>query len=385
MPHLRNNAVLKPVQTKFPEHVGNSLTTGLTEKSIFCDQDGSFYLAKKPDVLTVSDVFQGYLPQQSIHEDSPQLQKHIYSVQLERSFLEVLIPLMAKNLFKGVLEVPDNYLHITEDKTILVISKFIDNFQEFLGKKECIKGRSTYVDFEELPSRKDLQLTADEARIIGQLYAVALLFNLWDLFNSKLLNSGYVVNRGQPAKACIVDFGYGAHISYKGRHTDTLAYDDPNFILGHKIEHTFFGKSYQEHYRHDNALPFDTQVGPLLPHAVVTDLYSMSGKDEISQAMLSGFKQALKIAEKNEDENPQLLEEALSQSFAAITLDSKYQQQELKAHLHHEYYKETLIEIVRGRLRSALELIPKFEAGEDSRKIHEEIRDNYYLSQLILK
>ncbi|KTD10646.1 hypothetical protein Lgra_1612 [Legionella gratiana] len=385
MPKLHHNFELVAVKNKLPEKIASSLSKGITEKKILEDQFGAYYLIKKPDTLTVYDVFKGYLSDEQLENPDFDPKKHIFSIQLEGAFLEIVIPRMAKKMFEGILIVPENYLHV-EDKSIGVISKFINNFSEFLSQKDAIKIESLF-DREHLPKRNDLSLTPEEAMIIGQLYAVALVFNLWDLLNSKLLNSGYCLREGIK-QAAIVDFGCGATLSYKGRHADTLAMDDPNFLPAKKIDYSFFGQYYRDHYRHGYALPFDQLVAPLLPHTIISDLFNMSGKDPISQAMLEGFCHAITTAEKNMAQNPCLLEEGLAESYTAITLDSSVQADELQSHLNTEFYSikpkkdsHSLIHLLQQRLISAKMLISKFQAGISATSIQEEIRDYYYHSQ----
>jgi hypothetical protein len=388
MPKLRNEIVLTPVKEELPNKIASSLLKGITEKSVLCDQSGAYYLIKKPDVLTVEDVFYGYIPDNQLQNPSFDPKEHIFSIQIEGAFLEILIPHMAGKMFEGILIVPENHLHVDAEKSIGVISKFINNFSEFLSKKkEVIK--APLFDREFLPKRADLSLTSEEAKIIGQLYAVALLFNLWDLFNSKLLNSGYCIDIDDIKRAAIVDFGCGGTISYKGRHADILALDDPLFSLDKKIHYSFFGQSYRNHYRHGHALPFDKVVAPLLPHTVISDLFDMSKHDAISLSMLEGFIQAITIAEKNMAANPHLLEEALAQSYDAITLDSFIQAEELRTQLNTEFYgkpeKRThnLINLLQHRLGSVKKLVDQFKAGKPATTIQEEVRDYYYESQTL--
>ncbi|WP_454781802.1 hypothetical protein [Legionella sp. WA2022007384] len=311
MPKLPHNIELKEVKKEeLPSKIASSLSKGITEKKILSDQFGAYYLIKKPDTLTVNDVFKGYLSHEELNNPSFNTTEHIFSIKLEGAFLEVLIPRMAKKMFEGILVVPENHLHIDKDQSIGVISKFINGFSEFLSQKEEVRTAPLF-DREYLPTRKNLSLNSEEAKIIGQLYAVALVFNLWDILNSKLLNSGYCVESDGTKRAAIVDFGCAGILSYKGRHADTLALDDPSFSPTEKISYSFFGQNYRDHYRHGYALPFDKLVGPLLPHTIISDLFDMSGEDGISRSMLDGFCQAITVAEKNLAQNPYLLEEVL--------------------------------------------------------------------------
>ncbi|MCW8419259.1 hypothetical protein OQJ18_01230 [Fluoribacter dumoffii] len=391
MPKLRHNTELVEVnKEKLPDNISSSLTKGITQKRILRDQFGTYYLFKKPDELTIDDVFKGYLSQKELKNPSFDASKHIFSIKLEGAFLEILIPRMAKKLFEGILVAPENYLHVDQDKSIAVISRFINSFCEFLSQKEITKTEPLF-EREQLPKRDDLELTLEEGRILGQLYAVALVFNLWDLLNSKLLNSGYCTDKDNVKRAAIVDFGCGGTLSYKGRHADTLAMDDPEFSPSKKVNYSFFGQNYRDHYRHGFALPFDKLVAPLLPHTVIADLFDMSQEDPLSRSMREGFAEAITTAEKNMALDPHLLEDSLAQAFSAITLDSSIQADELKSHLHAEFYgradknSHALIALLQQRLQSAKILLFQFEAGIAATEIQNEIRDYYYHSQCWIK
>ncbi|QMT60894.1 hypothetical protein [Legionella sp. PC997] len=387
MPKLPHNIELIEVnKEELPPLIASSLSKGITEKKILSDSFGAYYLIKKPDALTVNDVFKGYLSHEELNNPSFDAMEHIFSIKLEGAFLEVLIPRLAKKMFADILVVPENHLHIDKDRSIGVISKFIKGFSEFLSQKETIKTAPLF-DRNYLPTRANLSLTLEEAKILGQLYAVALVFNLWDILNSKLLNSGYCVESDGSKRAAIVDFGCAGILSYKGRHADTLALDDPSFSPTKSISYSFFGQNYRDHYRHGYALPFDKLVGPLLPHTIIPDLFNMSGEDMISRTMLDGFCQAITVAEKNMAQNPHLLEEVLMQSENAFTLDSTLQAHELKTHLNTEFYgkpkqnADTLITLIQQRLISTKMLIAPFRAGIPAPLIQEEIRDCYYYAQ----
>lgn len=386
MPKLRNNAILTSPRSPLPDKIASSLSKGITEKKILEDQFGIFYLAKKPDELTVEDVFSGYMTQEGMQSSVNKTTSHIFSLQMERAFLEILIPRIANRLFHGILRTPETFLHVDEENSIWIISKFLNGFSEFLANKEVVKTNAPLFDLTHLPTRADLHLTPEEAKIIGQLYAVALVFNLWDLLNSKLLNSGYYQSDNNKI-AAIVDFGCGAHISYKGRHADTLALDDLHFSPAKKIDYSFFGQNYREHYRHGHVLPFDKLVAPLLPHTIIADLFDMSSTDTISRSMLEGFTQALTLAERNMAEHPRLLEEALEDAYNGICIDSTIQAPALKVHLNNEYYngseegKHTLAGVIQQRLAESVKLVSKFKEGIPATTLQEQVRDNYYFSQ----
>lgn len=117
----------------------------------------------------------------------------------------------------------------------------------------------------------------------------------------------------------------------------------------------------------------------------------MSQEDPLSRSMREGFAEAITTAEKNMALDPHLLEDSLAQAFSAITLDSSIQADELKSHLHAEFYgradknSHALIALLQQRLQSAKILLFQFEAGIAATEIQNEIRDYYYHSQCWIK
>ncbi|KTC68770.1 hypothetical protein Lbir_2303 [Legionella birminghamensis] len=371
------------VKQGIPSQYKKILTLGLMEKILFCDDEHQYYLGKKPAPLAIAEVYRGYIPDSELRKPSPVHHQHIYSLQLESAFIEVLVPIMARALFSELLVTPENYLIVDQNKEITLISKIIPGFEEFLAKKECVNSHTLFYN-KQLPTRKDLQLNEKEAEIIGVLYAVALVFNLWDLLNSSLQNSGYVGGINEK-RACIVDFGCALHLGYKGRHADSLSADDPQFASTEKLIYPFTPDYFRDHYRHQNALPFDVLVGPLLPHMIIHDLFELSGTDEFSRIALQSFESCLQRAKTKLLANPVLLPECISEAKKHISLDEKWNEDSLFEFLNECFYQQNeghnLCNIIAGRLESTLNLAKQFKQGIPALEIQEEVRDCYYLAQ----
>ncbi|HAT1764949.1 TPA: hypothetical protein I8Y96_000402 [Legionella pneumophila] len=365
------------IQSRESELLGK----GFTKKLLMVNQEQETFLAKSPDPLSVQEVFRGYIPEKKLDSTTEAVQKHLFSLELELSFIEVLIPCFMRVLFADQLITPEVYLHIDKNNHIFVLSKLLNGFDEFLYSK--VAGKFGYIlDHKKIPSRKDLDLTEQEAYLVGQLYAAALIFNHWDILNSRLLNAGKIEISGQ-TKACIVDFGFCLHLSYKGRHTDSLCLDDENFSYGKRINYRFFSLDYNRDYRHRFALPFDTMVGTLLPHTLIEDLYQLSGNDRLSTAMRNGFAAMIKQADKSIRSNPKLYEEVFSECLQRISNESSVKAEDLPYFLNMNYYlgkigDDNLFSIIKGRIRDCFRLLSCFEQGIDPRILHENARDTYY-------
>lgn len=369
---------------RLPSHFSAMLTEGITSKQFLVDQHQQLYLAKQPDPLTVQDVFTGYLPKHAINANDPKQQAHIKSLELESAFIETLMPCIVRHLFKDQIVVPKVYLHIAADNTIHIISKVLPKFDEFLAHKACIKEGKACFDGQ-LPSRKDLALSTSEAVIVGQLYAVGLIINHWDLLNSKMRNAGKV-----DASPAIVDFGFCAHLSYKGRHADSLPMDDALFKSEDKIRHNFFGPTYLQHYRYRNALPFDKRVGALPMHTLIEDMYEMAGDDEISQAIRQGFESMIETAQQSLNDNKNLFVDAFNETLDSISNESNIQSPQLLSQLNQSFYTSkpnthNLFAILEGRLQDCRRILAQAKSGATSLDLQQQARDQYRNSQRPLR
>jgi hypothetical protein len=356
------------------------LKKGFTQKTMMFDQNGHPYLAKSPDPLTAKEVFTGYLPEGDISECNARLQSHVFSLEFEGAFLEMLAPNLMKALFGDLLAVPEVYLHVTEKQEIILLSKLMDGFDEFLHRKVS-KNFGTLLDAAELPKRAQINLNKEEAYFIGQLYAAALIFNHWDILNSKLLNSGVVHSNGL-SKAAIVDFGFICHLSYKGRHNDSLSLRDENFVHGKRVEYCFFTKQYLQNYRHRFALPFDSKVGTLLPHTLIEDLFDIAGEDPISKKMREGFRSMVEKASKTIESDPAFYEKVFQYTLSRISTDSAIPAKDLGQFMNMCFYhgplgKDNLCTILTARVHDCQRLLQHVNRGTTMLAQHEQARDEY--------
>ncbi|WP_367607084.1 hypothetical protein [Legionella sp. W05-934-2] len=356
------------------------ISKGFTPKTIMQDQEGHSYIAKSPDPLTAKDVFNGYVPPQAIDELDPKTKRHIFSLEFEGAFLELLIPNVMKGLFGDLMVVPEVYLHVGQNNQVILLSKILSHFDEFLHQKVTQKFGAV-LENSEIPRREQLDLNEDDAFFIGQIYAAALIFNHWDILNSKFLNSGKIRVDNQ-FKACIVDFGFCGHLSYKGRHNDSLCIDDENFTKGKKINYRFFTSNYLQDYRHRFALPFDGRVGTLLPHTIIENLFDLSGNNPISLSMRKGFATMVEQAIHNLESNPNLYETAFNDSLNHFSKESSIQPQDLGEWINMSYYhgnpqSDTLFTIISDRVYDCQRLLNQFNQGVDAISLHEETRDHY--------
>lgn len=374
----------KNTPTDLPEQIKSMTTEGITQKSILTDETNYPYIMKRIDPLTVQDVFAGYLPPAQINPHDPKLVRHVKDIEIETCFLEIIMSRVIYHLFQGQIAVPELYYHVDETLTPYTISKILPNFEEFLAKKECIKnGKACFQP--ELPSRDQLKLTTEEAYIVGQLYAVALIVNHWDVLNSKMLNSGRLAKSN--STAAIVDLGFCAHLSYKGRHNDSLAFDDPTFSSSHTSQLNFSGEVYLRHYRHRNALPFDQVISPLLPHTLIEDLYSMenSNTDKTSLAVKKGFITAINLAKESISKDPSIIYKAFAESFDRISEESSVNAQVLKKQFFStSYYKpipkqHNLFSIIKGRVLSCIKLVTSLELGFTQCQLHDQAKKLYQI------
>jgi hypothetical protein len=356
------------------------LSKGFTPKSMMQDKNGHSYIAKSPDPLTTEEVFRGYVPLNEIDKSNPKTRAHIFSLEFEGAFIELLTPNLMKSLFGELLVVPEMFIHVGQNHQVIILSKLLNGFDEFLHQKVAQKF-GTPLDNLEIPRRHQLDLSEQEAFLIGQLYAAALVFNHWDILNSKLLNSGKITI-DEKAKACIVDFGFCGHLSYKGRHNDSLCLDDESFAKGKKINYRFFSNDYNHDYRHRFALPFDGLVGSLLPHTLVEDLFDLSGNDSISTMMRKGFASMIEKASHTIESNPNLYDEVFKSCLARFSKESIIQPKDLANWINMSYYSGTpggdnLYTIITDRIHDCQRLLKEINQGADARSLHEKSRDNY--------
>ncbi len=382
-----------PVSETEGHPIAKAVSIGFNAKSVYTSDSDELYLTKKLFKFNAQDVFNQYLPGKI--ELNPGIEKHLNDLLIESAYLECLAPLIAGRLFKDVLTVPDNYFYVDSNESVIIISKFINGFSEFLTNKHAVKGKGPGFwerEKKPLPKREDLNLSEREAEIIGTLYAVALLFNHWDFLNNYFRNSGYVRNDGNYS-ACIIDWGQSLHQAELGQLCDSLTVMNPLFKLNAPIQYNFDSSSACFN-RYEHSMPFDSRVYPLPKKSLIRDMYEMSGDDETSKTILRGFKNALVTARANLNSNSDLLKEAICDSEHMIAIDSHVTFDQLKRSLNQEYYgfaasptgsTYCLETLLKERLLDLEKIVVQLEQGRSLTSIAEEVRNEYYLSNLGMK
>lgn len=381
-----NNAqiVFPPIPSLDVASFQHMLGKGVTPKQIVKDLDENFYMVKSPEHLPVKEVFKDYIPDPELENDDEAKRQHIFDVQLEMAFLEVFYSKVCKKLFSEFLVVPELLLHVDSGHEIYVFSKLLEHFYEFLSHKPCVAEALLY-NRAVIPGREALELSMEEAHILGQLYAVSLVINHWDILNANLLNSGLsrVEDRTLPA---IVDFGLCGHLSYQGRHNDSLPFKDKLFSLGRTIELNNSSDHYLRYYRAEHALPFDKKVGPLQPHRILNDLFDLSIQNPIALEMRKGFEFLIDHARQALMASPTILQEALTETLASVSNESAISRTAMLERFNQNFYTYqpnsfNIFSIIKARVYDCVRLLEEFRSGQSMTSIHENVRDLYVIAQ----
>ena len=386
------------ILTKIPATNATHLS-GLSTKARYQDNAGDTWFVKLPKHRKKQDIFRLQLwnshPKlvdlNTSHFDHGKFKRHIEEIRDNASFLEVLAPHIAKAIFGESLAVPDNYFHMIEQShrpTPLVLSRNLPHFSEFLSSKAVVTGKTTPTQWEKLPKREDLQLSLNEASIIGQLLYVALLMGHWDLFNNiDLSNSGYTQTHDTLIPA-IVDWGNTLGMGLGGLTPEENAFENPDIVRAMRLlqardgrsdadaklitEHTAINFTDQTITSFQHCLPFDEIVYPLLPRQIIKDLFSLSRKDPTSQAMLEGFEKMAAIAQIQINDIPTLIQSVIRKTLDDFT--TKKDVTRVKEVIYKQFYlpntddinkasQYTLINVLRGRIKSLADIIDLLHRG----------------------
>lgn len=359
---------------------------GVNPKKIYKTLDGELFLAKILRPFKGKDIFSKNLPNSDILIEEVYKQ-HLHDLLIETAYVECLTPLLASRLFDGIFIAPKNYFHIGSDE-VLVLSNYIDSYNEFLAKKPLMHGwHPDFWQSRSVPNRDEVQLTCEEAEIVGVIFAVSTLFNNWDILNSHLQNFG-CVNASAELKACIVDWGKSLHQATRGYLCDEDAFYNHFFKPNTPITYNF---NYQDYDPLRHSMPFDGRVFPLSKNCFVRDLFDMSAEDDISQAMLLGFQKAIDCAKENIDGNPNLFREALFASKELLTQDSVIEFSIFESSINKAFYgfepttgddSYTLPVILEERLKELSLIAHHFREGVHLTHQSELVRDQYFRSQM---
>lgn len=286
---------------------------------------------------------------------------------------------IASNIAREIfpcLRVPDNHLACLPDGTPIVLSKLLpeeEKFVEFLKETNPIKtiNPKKPTDWKDLLKRSELILTEEQANVLGQIYYIALLLGHWDILNNiDLTNSGSVIinNKLMP---CIVDWGNCLGIGFGGVSQDLTAFSNPQFKdlelkTGADPLTGFTG-----------SVPFDTIVYPRLPRQLARDLFNLTGDDKISQAMLTGFKNAHAEAQIH------FSKDKIIQSIAKTLKPDEVKS--FRGALNQELFiGNSLGTILEGRLHSLDDIIQQINRGRKIEEIAQIQFDKIQASQVFL-
>jgi hypothetical protein len=361
--------------------------SGLNPKKFYIDPETEeIYIAKVEKTRTIEAIFQDSV--KFPIKEKERLQSHVDSLRMGATAAGVISANIAKALFPTLLCVPENYLTCFEDGTPVILSKILPKeiqFEEFLSNKEVIKKKKpkTPKDWEQLISREQLNLTEEEAEVLGTIYYIALFMGHWDILNNINLSNSGSVKINNTLTSCIVDWGNcGPHGGFGGLSQDSTSFYNPDFFKS-EIEKPK-KNNIDELMGFKGAVPFDKEVLPLLPRQLASDLFNLTDNDSISKAMLKGFVKAHSEAKINF--NKKLVKDTIKKTFKE-SLDSKYIDQfqeslNQEAYIGHSEY--SIDKILKGRLYSLDHIIKDIEEGlsmeEITKKQLEKIIDSQQIN-----
>lgn len=371
------------------------IKAGMSEKTVYKNEKNNiFYVAKQPKPRNANTVFK-------FTTSTSSAEQHLKDLYLSATFNEVVAPMVAKALFGDAVAVPENYLHIDEKRMPTILSKQVKYLNEFLEQRKMMQGKKTPNDWsniKKLPVRADLELTSDEAIIIGKLYAIALITNHWDIFNNiNMANAGYITNEKNELIPTVIDWGNVFHIGFVGLTCDenTLEIKD-DFNNAHVPHPSELKKECITGFTY--SIPFDSVPFPYLPRQLVADLFLM-GEDEIGKAIFQGFANMIEIAAKKVRSHPNIIQETINKSFDRISYDKNCEEQfinvkKLKITNINRYFfgifkpknenDYTLENILKERIEFLDNNIHRFRSTESIQQMAEEILGLYRESQRII-
>ncbi|MDA8561576.1 hypothetical protein N9L02_00505 [Gammaproteobacteria bacterium] len=259
--------------------------SGLNFKSFYQDEDGILYIVKIEKERSIQEIFSGI---SNLEGKQEYYIAHLDSLRDQATVTSVIALNIAKEIFLN-FRFPDNYLCRLDDFTPIVLSTMIpknENFQEFLKENKILKGLP--FDNQKVFKKESLGLfntndfNKEQAHILGKIYYVALFMGHWDIVNNlDLSNSGSVMINNKLIP-CIVDWG-NCLWGFGGVDQDSTAFKNPEFWVD--------VQSYASCsiYGFKGCVPFDNIVYPRLPRQLVSNLFDLTGEDEVSKIILAGF------------------------------------------------------------------------------------------------
>lgn len=365
--------------------------SGVSEKAIYVDEAGIEYFVKKNKPRATKDLFglsEERLQEIKSHypEEYQNLEGHKLIVERTHLFLETLMPCITRNLFKGMIKVPENIFYIDQStEQAYIISKKMDGFNEFMKDKivrrhvdigdEAPSSSPKHWDTRKRPTAEELKLTIEEANVIGKTLAFIYVFAAWDPWNNiDMSNSGGVKENGRLVPA-VVDMGNMGPTGFGGKSKDESALLNQYFKnLSESKETDLMG--YAE------CVPFVGTVKPLPPRQLVPELLTMMTADQakstIGFAMFQGFKEACAQLEKSLGHFDEDVRGAIQEVFAKYTneknivyagglLNESFYFPESK-----DMQADTFVNVLRERVLSTLGILAELEQGVSLKKIDEE-------------
>lgn len=306
-------------------------------------------------------------------------QNHKDDLMLMHAFGAVFAPHFITKLMQ--IAVPENYLHILEDGTPLIFSKFMPGFDEFLSESGKFKNAKTPQDHHEKVAladlEKELRLTSEHIVVLGKLYCVGLLSMHGDIFNDiNASNSGCVRINGQLIPACVdwepVGFVRGG---FGGLSADDNAAKNAEFVGG-KINFDVYRAAGFQH-----CVPWDVMVYPLFPRQLTDALEITQGvkHDSLDALRITGFEKAFaEIAATLKKKSFQQLVSETIQEVLDHYMSPKDAEQIRQRVLQQNpsYYaattdpkRYTLANILQGRFENLEKILIQFQQNKTSKEI----------------
>ena len=223
---------------------------------------------------------------------------HVQELILSNTTLEILASHIRAKIMGDLLVAPQNYLYVHEN-TPMIISRSVGNLREFLSEhpRLAVAKTSGHWKTHQPPLFGELDLTEEQARILGQAYFVALLFGHNDVVNNiNLSNFGYTQSEDSSLRLSIVDWGNTLGVGFGGLTSDEGAFINPQFDNQNEDGSLQYQVADITSFKH--IMPFDEVVYPCLSRQVVFDLFDLTKDDApvLRNAQRKGFYEACERA-----------------------------------------------------------------------------------------
>lgn len=310
--------------------------------------------------------------------------QHVRDIMISNTALEILAPVIAKEIFGDDLIVPENTFFIDETGMPCTASKSVGDLDEFLTHHELVKNKKTPKDWDQntKPTVEELLIIPGEseeesirkAELLGEAFAVALLMGHLDLVNNiNLSNFGSVTDpvTGEK-KLCIVDWGNCLGAGFGGLTSDESTFHNPDFDRNQMPQNPITG--------FQDVVPFDTEVVPRVPRQIVSDLFALGSTDnpKLRQAQLAGFDRVCRKMEAQFSHMETLVSHAIEETIMHVPKvveigDENVNQDNRNqfvsalprtAQPAHQEEVGSLTNILKGRAQSLVKIRTELQAGK---------------------